>query len=46
MLSETNIKKDKLNVLFAVNTLFTEIYAEMSDKFQKRLVKDYTENLT
>ncbi len=40
MSSETNIKKDKLHVLFI------KIYTEMSDEFWKHLVEDYDEDLT
>ncbi len=33
MLSETNMKKDELNTLFAVNVLFVRMFIKMLDKF-------------
>jgi len=46
MLSETNMKKDELNTLFAVNVLFVRMFIKMLDKFWKCFVKDYNRNST
>lgn len=43
MLPETDIKKDKLNVLFT-DVLFVETYIKMLDEFYKHFVKDYDED--
>lgn len=43
MLSETDIRKDKLDTLFA-DVLFIKIYTEMLNEFCEYFVKDYNED--
>ncbi len=40
------MKKEKLNTLFAVNTLFIETYIKMLNEFQKHFIQNYNEDLT
>ncbi len=45
MLSETNMKENKLDALFVMNALFIETYTEMLDEFWKCLIQGYNEDL-
>jgi len=41
---ETGMEEGELDALFAVDALFVETYAEMSDEFRKRLIQGYDED--